>query len=56
MEALLALTKKYAGCYSEAEHRKEIEITTQPYIFAIEVEHLTGKEALEFVEAREKGC
>ncbi len=53
MEAMKAVAEKYSG--DESEEAKQKEITgNPPLIVAIDVEHLTGKEAIEYVKAKEK--
>lgn len=52
LEAFKALVEKYSGDQpAEAKH-KEITGCTQSYIIAIDVEHITGKEAIEYVNAK----
>jgi len=52
LEAFKALVEKYSGDQAaEAKHEKIAECT-QAYIIAIDIEHITGKEALEFVKAK----
>jgi len=52
LEAFGALVEKYSGDQpSEAKH-KEISGCTQACIIAIDVEHITGKEAIEYVNAK----
>ena len=50
--AFAALVEKYSG--DQSEEAKEMEITKceHSHIIAIDVEHMTGKEAIEFVRAR----
>lgn len=53
LEAFWALAEKYSG--NETEGAKHEEITTQGkfcHIIAIEIEHMTGKEAIELVRAK----
>ena len=52
LEALKALVEKYSGDQPEEAKRKEISGCTQAYIVAIDVEHITGKEAIEYVKAK----
>ncbi len=52
LEAFMALVKKYSGDQPEEAQHKEIAGCTQAYIVAIDVEHITGKEALEYVKAK----
>jgi len=43
---------KYSGNQPEENKNSEIERCTQAVIIAIDIEHLTGKEAIEFVRAK----
>ncbi|WP_188398925.1 pyridoxamine 5'-phosphate oxidase family protein [Sporomusa sp. GT1] len=52
LEAFKALVEKYSGDQPEAVKHKEITGCTQSYIIAIDVEHITGKEAIEYVKAK----
>ncbi|MCM0761074.1 pyridoxamine 5'-phosphate oxidase family protein [Sporomusa sphaeroides DSM 2875] len=52
LEAFKALVEKYSGDQPEAAKHKEITGCTQSYIIAIDVEHITGKEAIEYVKAK----
>lgn len=52
--AFKALVEKYSGNLPEEAKRKEIAECTQAYIIAIDVEHITGKEAIEYVNAKSK--
>lgn len=52
MAAFLAMTKKYSGDQPEEAQHKEVAGCMQAYIIAIDVEHITGKEAIEFVRAK----
>lgn len=52
LEAFKALVEKYSGDQSEEAKHKEITGCTQAYIIAIDVEHITGKEAIEYVKAK----
>ncbi len=49
LEAFWALVKKYSSDQLEADQEKEIDGCTQAYIIAIDIEHITGKEAIEYV-------
>lgn len=50
-EAFTALVEKYSGDQpAEAKH-KEIAECTRAYLIAIDVEHITGKEAVEYARA-----
>ena len=52
LEAFKALVEKYSGDQPEEAKRKEIFGCKQAYIIAIDVEHITGKEATEYVKAK----
>ncbi len=51
-EAFSALVEKYSGDQPDEAKQKEINKCTQSYIISIDVEHITGKEAKEFVNAK----
>ena len=50
--AFKALVNKYSGNQPEENKNSEIDRCTQAVIIAIDIEHLTGKEAIEFVRAK----
>ncbi len=52
LEAFIALVEKYSGDQPEEAKHKAIAGCTHAYIVAIDVEHITGKEAIEFVNAK----
>lgn len=52
LEALEALVEKYSGDQPEEAKRKEITECTQAYIIAIDIDHITGKEAREYVSTK----
>ena len=52
MEAFKALVEKYSGDQPEETKHNEITGCTQTYIVAIDVEHITGKEAIEYVRVK----
>lgn len=54
IEAFKALVEKYSGDQPEEAKLKEIMGCMQSYIFAIDVEHITGKEAIEYIRAKNK--
>ncbi len=54
VEAFTALVEKYSGDQPEEAKRKEIAGCTRSYMIAIDVEHITGKEAIEYVRAKHK--
>ena len=51
-EAFKALVEKYSGDLPEEAKHKEITGCTQSHVIAIDVEHITGKEAIEYVDAK----
>lgn len=53
-EAFAALVEKYSGDQPAEAKKKEISSCTQSLIIAIDIDHLTGKEAIEFVKAKNK--
>ncbi len=50
MESFRALVEKYSGDQPEKAKHKEITECTQAYIIVIDVEYITGKEAIEYVK------
>ena len=52
LEAFEALVEKYSGDQPEEAKQKEIARCTHAYIIAIDVEHITGKEAIEYINAK----
>lgn len=54
LEAFKALVEKYSGDQPEEAKHKEISGCTQAYIIAIDIEHITGKEAIEYINAKKK--
>ncbi|HHV71428.1 MAG TPA: pyridoxamine 5'-phosphate oxidase family protein [Clostridia bacterium] len=52
LEAFKALVEKYSGGQPEEAKYKEITGCRQAYIVAIDIEHITGKEAIEYVNAK----
>jgi nitroimidazol reductase NimA-like FMN-containing flavoprotein (pyridoxamine 5'-phosphate oxidase superfamily) len=52
LESFAALVDKYSGNQPEEARNKEISKCTQAHIIAIDIEHITGKEAIEFVKAK----
>ncbi len=53
-EEFYALIEKYASDRPEDEKHREITGCTQSHILAIDIEHMTGKEARELVKVREQ--
>lgn len=51
-EAFRALVEKYSGDRPEEEKIDKINTCDRAYIVAIDIEHMTGKEAKEYVWAR----
>lgn len=49
LEAFTAMVEKYSADQPEEAKHKKITGCTQAYIIAIDVEHITGKEAIEYV-------
>ncbi len=54
LEAFKALAKKYSGDLPEDDRNKVVAECTHAYIIAIDVEHITGKEAMEYVRAKQE--
>lgn len=54
LEAFKALVKKYSGDQPEDARNKEVAECSRAYIIAIDVEHITGKEAIEYVKAKQQ--
>lgn len=52
VEAFKALVEKYSGDQPEETKHKEIRECTESHIIAIDVEHITGKEAIELVKGK----
>ena len=52
VEAFHAMVEKYSGDLPEAAKQKEIMGCTRSNIMAIDVEHITGKEAIEYVKGK----
>jgi hypothetical protein len=52
LSAFAALVEKYSGDQSEEAKAIEIAKCEHSHIIAIDIEHMTGKEAIEFVRAR----
>jgi nitroimidazol reductase NimA-like FMN-containing flavoprotein (pyridoxamine 5'-phosphate oxidase superfamily) len=55
LAAFQALIEKYSGDQPEESKQKEATGCTQACIIAIDVEHITGKEAIEYVNAKRQG-
>jgi uncharacterized protein len=54
LQAFEALVKKYSEDQPEEAKQNKITGGTQAYIIAIDVEHITGKEAIEYVNTKRK--
>lgn len=52
LQAFRALVEKYSGDQPEEAKHKEITECKHAYIIAIDIEHITGKEAIEYVNAK----
>ena len=50
--AFTALVEKYSGDQPQANKQKEIGECSQAYLIAIDIEHITGKEAIEYVRRK----
>lgn len=48
-----ALVEKYSGEQSKKAKQKEISGCTQSHVIAIDIEHITGKEAIEYIRAKQ---
>lgn len=55
VEAFRALIEKYSGDQPEESKSKELTGCTEACIVAIDIEHLTGKEAIEYIKAKSNG-
>lgn len=53
-EGFTALVEKYSGDMPEDAKKNEIAGCTRSHIIAIDIDHITGKEAIEYVRAKEK--
>lgn len=51
-EAFTALVEKYAGGQPKDEKHQKVTGCTQTDIFAIDVEHITGKESIEYAKLK----
>lgn len=54
LKAFKAIVEKYSGDQPEEAKHKAINGCTQAYIIAIDIEHITGKEAIEYVDPKRK--
>ena len=53
-EAFRALVEKYSADLPEDIRQKEIDTCNRACIVAIDIEHMTGKESIEYVKEREQ--
>lgn len=51
-QALTAMTEKYSGDLPQDARQQAVDRCANALVMAIDIEHLTGKEAIEFVNAR----
>jgi nitroimidazol reductase NimA-like FMN-containing flavoprotein (pyridoxamine 5'-phosphate oxidase superfamily) len=51
-KAFLALVEKYSGDQPEAAKHKMVSECNRSYIVAIDIDHMTGKEAIELINER----
>lgn len=54
LEAFKALVEKYSGDQPQGDKDSQIATCTRSYIIAIDIEHITGKEAIEYVNAKKQ--
>lgn len=52
LEAFESLVENYSRDQPKETKNKEITRCTQAYIIAIDVDHITGREAIEYVNAK----
>jgi len=52
MQAFQAFIDKYAGDQPKEARQKAVDGCTQTYLIAIDIEHIAGKEAIEYVNAK----
>ncbi len=52
LDAFNALVEKYSGDQPEESKHKEIVGCSKAHIIAIDIEHISGKEAIEYVDAK----
>ena len=52
--AFLALAAKYSGSLPESSRREEVARCRQALIIGIAIDHMTGKEAIEYARQQEK--
>lgn len=56
LAAFKAMADKYSPSMAEDARMKEVSECREALIIAIDVDHMTGKEAIEIVRARKKEC
>jgi len=54
LKSFRALVEKYSGDQPEERKHKEISGCTAAYLIAIDIEHITGKEAMEYVRDKQQ--
>lgn len=54
LDAFKALVEKYSGDQPAEAKQKEIDGCNRAYIIAIDIEHITGKESIEYVRAKKQ--
>ena len=54
LAAFKAMVEKYSGDQPEEAQHKKISGCTHAYLVAIDIDHITGKEAIEYVNAKKK--
>lgn len=54
LAAIRAFVEKYSADQPEEAKHKEISGCTQAYMIAVDVEHITGKEAIEYINTKRK--
>ena len=52
VDAFTALVEKYSGDQPKEEKQKEIKGCKQSHIIAIDIDHITGKQAIEYVRLK----
>jgi nitroimidazol reductase NimA-like FMN-containing flavoprotein (pyridoxamine 5'-phosphate oxidase superfamily) len=54
LEAFVALVEKYSGNQPEEAKQKEVAGCTKSLVIAIDIEHISGKEAIEYINIKRK--
>ena len=52
LEGFHALVEKYSGDQPQGDKDRQIATCTRSYIIAVDIEHITGKEAIEYVNEK----